>query len=136
MNAKPDLILVFVPSGCSPAQIKPEVRSNPLPTTHQIQMRSPRAAYTATLLGDGRVLNEGTVGLIGGTTRDDRVLDSAEVYEPGTGRFIESGALSVRRRKHAATKMVEAINLPNGHTLVAGGYDRQINITRHAWIYG
>ncbi len=59
-------------------------------------MRAPRAAHTATRLRDGRVLVTG-----GGDLRG-RVLRSAEIYNPRTGRFSVTGSLAIRRHKHAA----------------------------------
>ena len=71
-----------------------------------------RTSHTATLLRDGRVL------LIAGD-RHHRVLRSAELYNPRTGRFSPTGRLLVRRHKHAA------VLLPSGRVLVLGGSDER-----------
>lgn len=64
-----------------------------------------RGEHTATLLQDGRVL------LAGGGT------DAAEIYDPATGDFVISAAMSKSRLRHTATL------LPNGKVLIAGGWN-------------
>lgn len=65
-----------------------------------------RAAHTATLLRDGRVLLVG--GLEAGRT--------AELFDPQTRTFARTGDLRVPRVAHTATL------LPDGRVLIAGGY--------------
>ena len=78
-------------------------------------MSAARSAHTATLLPNGKVLVTG--GSTGGNTSANAVpqLDSAELYDPGTGTFTPTGTMSVRRYLHTA------ILLKNGKVLVAGG---------------
>ena len=68
-----------------------------------------RYAHTATLLPDGRVL------VIGGDVDDETHLDSAELYDPQTGRWSATGSLNQPRARHMATL------LDDGRVLVAGG---------------
>jgi len=64
--------------------------------------------HTATLMQDGRVL------VTGGT--DDMVqLDTAELYDPSTGTFAATGAMTQRRVLHTA------VRLADGSILIAGG---------------
>jgi hypothetical protein len=68
-----------------------------------------RAAATATLLSDGRVL------LAGGCSSGPTVLQSAEVYDPGSGIFRATGQMSTA---HCAAA---AIRLASGRVLLVGG---------------
>jgi hypothetical protein len=74
-------------------------------------MLRPRAAHTATLLRDGRVLIAGGFGDDGGEEA------TAELYDPRTRTFSFTGSMSVGRQSHTATL------LKNGRVLIAGGYD-------------
>jgi Kelch motif/Galactose oxidase, central domain len=79
-------------------------------------MTAARAAHTATLLPDGRVL------IAGGCTLDSCELEedgaSAELYDPRVGNFAKTGTMGTERVSHTATL------LPNGEVLLAGGWDR------------
>jgi hypothetical protein len=66
-----------------------------------------RAGHTATLLEDGRILVAG-----------GRSEDSAELFDPGTGRFALLGA-----KLGAARGLHRAISLRNGSVLLVGGVD-------------
>lgn len=73
-----------------------------------------RAAHTATLLPDGRVL------LAGGFQEDGQghelAIDSAELYDPRTDTFTRTGPLNEARDGHTATL------LPDGRVLLVGGW--------------
>jgi hypothetical protein len=84
----------------------------------------PRISHTATLLPDGKVL------IVGGSKCDvngcssdlfrqsfpfDRLLSSAELYDPTSETFSATGSMSIARAFHSATL------LNNGTVLVTGG---------------
>jgi hypothetical protein len=76
-------------------------------------MNHVRAHHTATLLNNGQVLIVG--GYCGGPA-GDKTPSSAELYDPSTGRFAETGSMSAGRFSGFA-----ATPLPDGRVLVAGG---------------
>jgi hypothetical protein len=71
------------------------------------EMAQPRAAHSATLLPDGRLL------VVGGY--DGEYLRSAELFDPASGRFVSAGTLHEGRSGHTATL------LRDGTVLVTGG---------------
>jgi hypothetical protein len=75
-------------------------------------LNEPRTDHTATLLDDGRVLVVGGADLMDGI--DNQA--SAEIYDPGTGRFSATGSMTQGRAYHTATL------LASGKVLIAGGY--------------
>jgi hypothetical protein len=76
-------------------------------------MHGQRSAFTAVALKDGRVLVVG--GLSGGQYPYHTVEATAEIYDPNTGRFTQTGSMAVARYKQGAAL------LPDGRVLVAGG---------------
>jgi Galactose oxidase, central domain len=82
-------------------------------------MTVPRASHTATLLANGKVLIVGGVSAYG-----PGGLNTAELYDPSTGRFSGTGSMSVPRVSHTATL------LPDGRVLITGG-----NATAAAELY-
>jgi hypothetical protein len=73
-------------------------------------MTAERAAHTATLLPDGKVLVAGGFAL-------RATLASAELYDPASGTFTATGRMRFERSGHTATL------LSNGKVLVTGGSD-------------
>jgi N-acetylneuraminic acid mutarotase len=72
-------------------------------------MNIARFGHTATLLPNGKVL------VAGGSDDNNNGLASAELYDPTTGKWTETGIMGEARCYHTATL------LPNGKVLVAGG---------------
>ena len=73
-------------------------------------MHTPRMAHSATLLPDGRVLVTG-----GALTASGPDVASAEVYDPATGQWADTGSLGTARGAQTATLLLD------GRVLVAAG---------------
>jgi hypothetical protein len=74
-------------------------------------MNSKRATHSATMLPNGKVLIAGGAN----AGNDPHALASAEIYDPGTGRFTATGDLQIARVGHEATL------LSDGRVLITGG---------------
>ena len=73
-------------------------------------MLTPRLGFSATALGNGKVL------VAGGLDNSGNVLDTAELYDPAARKFVAvNNPMSDRRIFHTATL------LTNGKVLLAGG---------------
>jgi WD40 repeat protein len=78
-----------------------------------LNMNAGRAAHTATLLPDGKVLVAGGFRQEG---TSEIPIASAETYDPQTNTFNQIGNMNEARSGHTATL------LPNGLVLIAGGW--------------
>lgn len=77
-------------------------------------LNTARAGHTATLLPNGKVLVAGSFNNCLGLSCLN--LKNAELYDPASGTWSNTGNLNTGRGGH------KAIMLPNGKVLVAGGY--------------
>jgi hypothetical protein len=77
-------------------------------------MSEARESHVAVLLRDGRVL---VVGGHEGRHEAIAIRDSAELYDPATGRFEPAGTMTMPRHKH------DAVLLADGRVLILGGDD-------------
>ncbi len=71
-------------------------------------LNTPRERHTATLLPDGKVL-------VAGGSSGAESLDSAELYDPATGKWNATGRLNGPRDAHTA------MLLEDGKVLILGG---------------
>ncbi|MEO5886197.1 MAG: kelch repeat-containing protein [Anaerolineales bacterium] len=78
-------------------------------------MNDVRAAHTATLLSDGRVLIAGGFREEG---TSEIAIASAEIFDPETNTFTPTSDMNAPRNGHTATL------LPNGQVLIAGGWNQ------------
>jgi hypothetical protein len=88
-------------------------------------MAHERSSHTATLLPNGQVLVAGGIG----DCCPVPFWASAELYDPATGIWTETGSMATGRDLHTATL------LPNGQVLVAGGANFPGGILRSAELY-
>jgi len=88
-------------------------------------MNVDREANTATLLTNGEILIAGGVSSAGGGT----VQNTAELYDPSSGLFNFTGAMTAARDGHTATL------LANGSVLIAGGVDNDGNVLATTEVY-
>jgi Kelch motif/Galactose oxidase, central domain len=113
------------PSTLSSAQLYDPVTGSFAPTGNMV---APRVLHTATLLPSGKVL------LAGGTDGSSSPINSssAEIYDPGTGTFAITGAMtSYLNGRNGAT----ATLLPDGKVLIAGGQDNAGNLLTSAELF-
>ena len=75
-----------------------------------------RQGCTTTLLPSGKELIAGGYLAVGFLAPSNRVLSSAELFDPKTGKWTETATMNFARWGHKATL------LPNGKVLVDGGY--------------
>jgi regulation of enolase protein 1 (concanavalin A-like superfamily) len=78
-----------------------------------LTLSASRYMHSATLLNNGKILIAG--GINCSSAGSCTYLNSAELYDPGTGTFSNSGSMSQART-------APAVLLANGKVLIAGGY--------------
>lgn len=119
------LLIACVPS-FQPTEVKTVEESAAAPSTAStnpylnclspvLKMNAERAAHTATLLPDGKVLIAGGFREEG---TSEVAISSAEIFDPATNTFTPANDLNEPRNGHTATL------LPNGKVLLAGGWNQ------------
>src|SRR3989338_941536 len=87
-----------------------------------------RSFHTQTLVTTdlGRIYApKGTVLIIGGMTENGSVSNTAEVFGPVSGRFIQiKETLLVPRKSHTTTEIIDSTSPFHGQFLIVGGEDR------------
>ena len=86
-------------------------------------MSTARAAHTATLLPNGKVL------ITGGMERNGGFFATAELYDPDTGKFAPTGSMITKRVGH------RAVLLRKGKVLIIGGSNHEDGSLASAELY-
>src|ERR1043165_7606426 len=81
-----------------------------------------RSSHSSTLIANGKVL------VAGGLCRSG-VTNSAELYDPATGKWTATSSMNTARYVHSATL------LPSGKVLIAGGFGTRDDLTTTAELY-
>ncbi|MFN2457878.1 MAG: Kelch repeat-containing protein [Chitinophagaceae bacterium] len=110
------LIALVLVSGCSNS-VRIDKEPDKVKLTHDgvvsaiHSMTAKRAAHTATLLNNGKVL------IAGGFVGDGGSVSSVEIFNPTTNTFSRGEDMKAARAGHTATL------LSNGKVLIAGGFN-------------
>jgi hypothetical protein len=97
-------------------------------------MNTARSGATATLIASGPMAGE--VLIAGGIGAGGAILDSAEIYDPRTGTFSATGAMTAAREYHTATWLayLKDSGPMAGEILIAGG-QTPAGVTSSAEVY-
>lgn len=119
-------LLLLMLAACTPPAKPPEV--TPATTANgkviAIQdMNTARAAHTATLLPNGKVL------IAGGFRGNESALSSTELFDPASNTFSSGASMHFARQLHSATL------LKNGKVLLVGGYSNNDTYLDSAELY-
>ncbi len=108
-------LIIFMTANCTAQVARSDEKKGNTAETGIIStiqnMNKSRAAHTATVLDNGKVL------IVGGFNSDENGTASTEIFDPATKTFSAGVNLSVKRASHTATR------LPGGKVLIAGGFN-------------
>lgn len=111
-----DAVTATITGSSSSIEVAPNLNLHGFHAT--AEMGTERAAHTATLLADGKVL------ITGGFNSTD-VLATSELFDPASGTFTPTGAMTNSRFSHTATLLAD------GKVLVTGGSDNLGDLATH-----
>jgi len=120
-------LTAIIPIVCLIESCRLAAGQNPHTLTQIHGMHEFRASHTATVLQDGRVLVAGGFKKAP-DGRSQIYFRTAELFDPKTQSFSQTGDMNVRRAGHTATL------LPDGRVLLAGGFTEQ-GMTASAELY-
>jgi len=112
-SAVASVVATETPRATPALSLSPTATLAPLTFVVTGNMHTARFAATATLLENGKVLIAGGENVH--TSLDIDVYSSAELYDPSTGKFTNTGSM------RAARAYATAVRLSDGRVLIAGG---------------
>ncbi|QYO67720.1 Kelch repeat-containing protein [Leptolyngbya sp. 7M] len=105
-------LLALLTTGCGTNYDERDESPHPKNSLQLVgELKTGRAAHAAVLLENGKVL------VTGGFGQDQKALDSAELFDPGSKTFAQASDMNTARSGHTATL------LHDGRVLIAGGFN-------------